>query len=185
VGIGRAKEMIADLITHGAIRVAQLREPIVVLESIGVLRLMETLKRSRGQLVLVADEFGEILGLVTPIDVFEAIAGEFPDEDEVPDIVAEGPDRWRVDGAADLHHLEQVLDVDGLVDDEEGYSTLAGYLLERFGHLPKPGDSCELERPYASFRFDVQGLDGRRIANVLVERRWRPPDQEGQIVSSG
>src|SRR5690606_35088987 len=95
VGIGRAKEMIADLITSGAIRLNRLREPIVVHESIGVLRLMDTLKRSRGQLVLVADEFGEIEGVVTPIDVFEAIAGEFPDEDETPDIIAEGEDRWR------------------------------------------------------------------------------------------
>jgi CBS domain containing-hemolysin-like protein len=51
---------------------------------------MDTLKRSRGQLVLVADEFGIIQGLVTPIDVFEAIAGEFPDEDETPDIVSDG-----------------------------------------------------------------------------------------------
>ncbi|OWT60123.1 TerC family protein [Candidimonas nitroreducens] len=184
VGIGRAKEMIADLITHGHIRLAQLREPIVVLEAIGVLRLMKTLKRSRGQLVLVADEFGEILGLVTPIDVFEAIAGEFPDEDEAPDIASDGPDRWRVDGAADLHHLEQVLDVDGLVDDDESYSTLAGYLLERFGHLPEPGDSCELERPYASFRFEVQRLDGRRIASVLVQRHWRQPDDEAQADGS-
>src|SRR3546814_10200891 len=50
---------------------------------------MDTLKRSRGQLVLVADEFGAIEGLVTPIDVFEAIAGEFPDEDELPDITPE------------------------------------------------------------------------------------------------
>ena len=185
VGIGRAKEMIADLITHGHIRMAQLREPVVVLESVGVLSLMETLKRSRGQLVLVADEFGEILGLVTPIDVFEAIAGEFPDEDEVPDIAPEGPDRWRVDGAADLHHLEQVLDVDGLIDDEEGYSTLAGYLLERFGHLPKPGDNCVLERPYADIRFEVQRLDGRRIASVLVERHWRSPGEEEAATGSG
>src|SRR3546814_4684087 len=101
IGIGRAKEMIADLITHGTIRLSRLRDPIIVHESIGVLRLMDTLKRSRGQLVLVTDEFGEIEGVVTPIDVFEAIAGEFPDEDETPDIAADGENRWRADGAAD------------------------------------------------------------------------------------
>ena len=171
IGIGRAKEMIADLITQGNIKLSRLRDPIIVHESIGVLRLMDTLKRSRGQLVLVTDEFGEIEGVVTPIDVFEAIAGEFPDEDETPDIVAEGDDRWRVDGAADLHHLEQVLNTEGLVDDDEGYSTLAGYLLERFGHLPAPGDSCELKQSYATYRFTVLRLDGRRIATVQIERQ--------------
>src|SRR5690606_7588209 len=87
IGIGRAKEMIADLMTHGHLRLSRLRDPIFVHESTGVLRLMDTLKRSKGQLVLITDEFGAIEGVVTPIDVFEAIAGEFPDEDETPDIV--------------------------------------------------------------------------------------------------
>ncbi|MGB6105337.1 MAG: TerC family protein [Pusillimonas sp.] len=172
IGIGRAKEMIADLIVHGAIRLSRLRDPIIVHESIGVLRLMDTLKRSRGQLVLVTDEFGAIEGVVTPIDVFEAIAGEFPDEDETPDIAVEAENRWRVDGAADLHHLELLLNTEGLVDDDEGYSTLAGYLLERFGHLPQPGDSCELKHQHARFRFTVLRLDGRRIATVRIERLY-------------
>ena len=170
IGIGRAKELIADLITHGTIRLSRLRDPIIVHESIGILKVMETLKRAKGQLVLVTDEFGAIEGVVTPIDVFEAIAGEFPDEDEQPDIIQIDDDHWRVDGAADLHHLEQVLNAEGLVDDDEVYSTLAGYLLERFGHLPAAGDSCVLEQPHASFRLTVERVDGRRIAAVAIER---------------
>jgi len=176
VGIGRAKEMVADLISHGSIRLSRLREPIIVHDSIGILRVMETLKRAKGQLVLVADEFGAIEGVVTPIDIFEAIAGEFPDEDETPDIVAIDADHWRVDGAADLHHLEQVLNTEGLVDEDEGYSTLAGYLLERFGHLPAAGDSCELTQPHAAYRFTVLRVEGRRIAAVQVERLPVPDD---------
>ena len=136
LGIGRAKDLIADLLTEGRVRRNRLRDPIIVHEAIGILRLMDTLKRSRGQLVLVADEFGAIEGLVTPIDVFEAIAGEFPDEDELPDIVADGERTWKIDGAADLHHVEQVLETEGLIDEAQDFSTLAGYLLSRFGHLP-------------------------------------------------
>ena len=125
VGVGRAKDLLLDLLEHGGIRETRLREPIIVHETIPILRLMETLKRSHGLLVLVADEFGSIVGVVTPIDIFEAIAGEFPDEDEAPDIIDQGNGRWRVDGAADLHHLEQVLHTDGLVDEHEEYSTTA------------------------------------------------------------
>lgn len=176
IGIGRAKELLTDILTNGHVKLSRLRDPLIVHESIGALRLIETLKRSRGQLVLVTDEFGTIEGVVTPIDVFEAIAGEFPDEDESPDIIQEDENRWKVDGAADIHHLEQVLATDGLVNDEEGYSTLAGYLLGRFGHLPAPGDSCELERPHARFAFKVLRLEGRRIATVLVERFPVMPD---------
>jgi CBS domain containing-hemolysin-like protein len=170
IGVGRAKDLMADILTDGRIRSERLREPIIVHDSIGILRLMETLKRSRGQLVMVADEFGAIEGLVTPIDVFEAIAGEFPDEDELPDIAVDGENTWKIDGAADLHHVEQVLETEGLIDEAEDYSTLAGYLLARFGELPKPGDACEFQSSHFRFRFEVQKLDGRRIASVRVER---------------
>ena len=169
VGVGRAKDLLLDLLEHGGIRETRLREPIIVHETIPILQLMETLKRSHGLLVLVADEFGSIVGVVTPIDIFEAIAGEFPDEDEAPDIIDQGNGRWRVDGAADLHHLEQILHTDGLVDEHEEYSTLAGYLLSRFGRLPQVGDHCELVRGYGGFRFTVAALEGRRIAAVQID----------------
>jgi CBS domain containing-hemolysin-like protein len=169
VGVGRAKDLLLDLLEHGGIRETRLREPIIVHETIPILQLMETLKRSHGLLVLVADEFGSIVGVVTPIDIFEAIAGEFPDEDEAPDIIDQGDGRWRVDGAADLHHLEQILHTDGLVDEHEEYSTIAGYLLSRFGRLPDVGDHCELVRGYGGFRFTVAALEGRRIAAVQID----------------
>ena len=170
VGIGRAKRMVGDLLTSGRIRVNGLREPIIVHDTISIIRLMDTLKHSRGQLVLVADEFGTLQGLVTPIDVFEAIAGEFPDEDEAPDIVPYENNKWHVDGAADLHLLEQVLDTEGLVADGDEYTTLAGYLLARFGQLPSVGDACEYEASHAMYRFTVMHLEGRRIAMVDVEK---------------
>lgn len=173
IGIGRAKRLVADLLTHGKIQQSRLKEPIIVHDTISIIRLIETLKQSKGQLVLVADEFGTIEGLVTPIDVFEAIAGEFPDEDELPDIVPDGENRWRVDGAADLHLLEQVLETDGLVDDDEEYTTLAGYLLNHFGQLPKVGDSCEFETSHAIYTFKVVRLERRRIAMVFVEKQPR------------
>ncbi len=169
-GVGRAKEIVADLMEHGTIRKGRLREPIIVHESIDILRLMETLKKSKGKLVMVTDEFGAIVGVVTPIDLFEAIAGEFPDEDESPDIVKLGEGRWRVDGGADLMHLELVLSTDGLVHDDEDYTTIAGFMLDRFGHLPEQGDRCTLATGQAEFIFTVERMEGRRIASVLIDR---------------
>src|SRR3546814_15986722 len=49
IGIGRAKEMTADLITHGTIRLSRLPDPIIVHDYIGVLRLFDTFNRPRGQ----------------------------------------------------------------------------------------------------------------------------------------
>lgn len=176
VGMGRARDLLADILTNGEIRRESLRQPIIVHESIGILSLMDTLRRSHGQLVLVTDEFGAIEGLVTPIDIFEAIAGEFPDEDETPDIMPDGENRWRVSGAADLHHLEQELETDGLVG--EDYSTLAGYLLAHFDQLPEAGQVLEQTRP--ALRFEVLEVVGRRIVSVLIERRAQDPGDEAE-----
>ncbi|SUH00129.1 Magnesium and cobalt efflux protein CorC [Salmonella enterica subsp. enterica] len=60
---------------------------IVVPETLDPINLLGVLRRARGSFVIVTNEFGVVQGLVTPLDVLEAIAGEFPDADETPEIV--------------------------------------------------------------------------------------------------
>ena len=166
VGVARAKDLMADLTRDGQINPHHIRTPIIMPEAGGVLKVMETLKRSHGQLVLVADEYGTIQGLVTPIDILEAIAGEFPDEDEQPVVQEQGPGRWRVDGTADLHYLQQVLETDDLVSENDEYTSLAGFMLERFGTLPSVGEAIEFD----GLRFEVIEVQERRIATVMITR---------------
>lgn len=170
VGIGRAKDLIAALLQEGQIREASLRSPILVHETIRTLDLLETLKAARGQLVLVLDEFGTIEGLVTPMNLFEAIAGDFPGEDEAPDIIQDAEHRWVVDGATDLLHLEQTLEIEGLSDNLDEFSTLAGLLLQKLDRLPETGDEISLQNHQSNWYFRILELDGRRIAKVLIER---------------
>ena len=166
VGIARSKDLIEDLVSHGKIAPSNMREAIVVPEAAGVLKAMETLKRSRGQLVLVVDEFGTVQGVLTPIDILEAIAGEFPDEDEQPDVEVLGPGHWRIDGATDLHYLEQVLETESLVSDDGEYNSLAGFLLAHFENMPAVGEVLELD----DLRYEIVEADERRIACVDVRR---------------
>ena len=166
VGVARAKDLIASLTLSGQIDIAHVREPIVMPDSVGVLKVMETLKNAKGQLVLVADEYGTIQGLVTPIDILEAIAGEFPDEDEQPVVQMQGEGRWKVDGTADLHYLQQVLHTNALVSEGDEYTSLAGLLLERFTTLPTAGDYVDIDE----LRFEVLDVLERRIATVLISR---------------
>jgi CBS domain containing-hemolysin-like protein len=168
IGIGRTKDLIAGLVLRGRIddTGTALRKPIVMPDTAGVLKAMDTLKRSHGQLVLVTDEYGVVQGLLTPVDILEAIAGEFPDEDEQLAIRPRAPGVWEVDGAADLHLLQQALETDGLVGEESDYTSLAGFLLARFEGFPAAGQAVELD----GLRYEVLAVEDRRIAKVSIRR---------------
>lgn len=166
VGIARAKDLIASVISNNNIDETNLKTPIVLHETWGVIKAIEMLKRAGGQLLIIVDEYGEVRGLVTPIDILEAIAGEFPDEDEQVTMRQIEKNRWQVDGAVDLYHLEQELDVDFLIDDHE-YTTLAGFLITRFDKIPDKGDVLEFE----GFRFEVLKMSEQRIVSVLITKQ--------------
>lgn len=167
VGIARAKDLINDLAVNGKITINEsLREPIFVPDSIAVLPLIETLRKSKGQLVLVVDEYGTIQGLITPIDVFEAIAGEFPDEDEAPAIEIVDENEWLVAGHADLHELSRVLESSVFDDDIDKYSTLAGFLMSKFDQMPEADARLEM----GGYTFSVKEVEEQRIAQVEISR---------------
>jgi CBS domain containing-hemolysin-like protein len=170
VGIARTKDLIADLLLRGRITESgegsAMRAPIVLPDTAGVLRAMDTLKRSHGQLVLVTDEYGVVQGLLTPVDILEAIAGEFPDEDEQLAIQARAPGEWEVIGTADLRLLEQVLETDGLASDDADYTSLAGFLLAHFEGFPEVGQVLERD----GLRYEILAVDERRIAKVAIRR---------------
>ena len=129
-----------------------------------VLKLMNVLRNSKGGLAIVTNEYGAVQGLVTPLDILEVIAGEFPDEDETPDIIQENQHSWLVKGSADLYQLEQELGTDHLMRDE-GYITVAGLILSELERLPTAGEIVTLE--YVT--FTMLELDGQRIKLLRVE----------------
>ncbi len=166
-GVARARDLLADVLEHGAIDLTRsLRQPLVVPTSVNVIKLVEQMRHSRAQIALVSDEFGSILGLVTPIDLLEAIAGEFPEEGEIPDIQPQAePGHWIVDGQVDLHALETATETYTLAHSED-YSTLAGFLLDHLEQLPAAGQVVQAE----GLRFEVLEMDKRRIALVDVRK---------------
>lgn len=177
IGIGRAKDLIGDLLQDGRVRESgagsTMRAPIILPQTAGVLRAIDTLKGAHGQLLLVTDEYGIVQGLLTPVDILEAIAGEFPDEDEQPAIQALAPGEWEVIGTADLRQLEQVLETGGLAGDGAEYTSLAGFLLARFERFPDVGQSIELD----GLRYEIRAVEERRIAKVAI-RRIAPDEAE-------
>lgn len=145
IGVVRAKEMLVALEAGEDVAAMASASPaIVVPETLDPINLLGVLRRARGSFVIVTNEFGMVQGLVTPLDVLEAIAGEFPDADETPEIIADG-EGWLVKGSTDLHALQQALGLEHLLgEDEDDIATVAGLVIAVNGHIPCAGDVLEV-----------------------------------------
>lgn len=114
---------------------------------------------------MVSNEFGVVQGLVTPLNVLEAIAGEFPDEDETPEIEVH-EDGWLAKGSTDLHALQQALDTQVLSRGRDNVTSLAGLLLSQCDQMPMEGDVLTLDE----WRFTIRQMVEYRIELVWIER---------------
>jgi putative hemolysin len=143
---------------------ALLIEAPVVRDGMAALDVLETLRGAPAHMVLVYDEYGHFEGIVTPMDVLEAIAGEFPEGEEAEAKVAVRDDgSLLVAGWMPVDEFAERLDLS--LDQDRDFETVAGLIIERMGRLPALGEHIAI----GPWRIEVVDLDGRRIDKVLVQ----------------
>jgi len=154
---------------------AVMRAPVFLPETMPALRALEKFKQTGNQSALLVDEFGGIEGLVTLIDMMEAIVGDIPTLEEIaePPVVRREDGSLLVEGYLDVEDLKELLDVDELPD-EEDYQTLGGFVVLRLGRLPRVGDIVE----WLDYRFEIVDMDGNRVDKVLIMPRARKSTAE-------
>jgi len=146
-----------------------LRSLLVVPESKPVVQLLDEFRNSHTHLAMVVDEFGSTVGLVTLEDVIEQVFGEIEDEHDVRrPKVQQTAAVLRVEGTVPIRDLE--LQYGLVVPIEEGYETLAGFLLYRLGCIPQSGDTVQENGRL----FIIEEMDRNRIAKVRIERLAEP-----------
>lgn len=154
VGVISTKEVLVGLANGEKVDVSALasaREVLMVPDVTDVVQLLGKLKVAPLQIAVIYDEHGSFTGLVTPTDILEAIAGEFPDEDEtLSEVPQQEENTWVFEGWADIEHVNSALDED-LSDDEKNYATLNGYIMWKLGDKPKVGSVFDA----SGFRFEV------------------------------
>ena len=143
-----------------------MREVLVVPETKPVLDLLQEFQRRRRHMAIVVDEFGTTVGLVTVEDAIEQIIGEVEDEFDVAEkaVLRSASGGLILDGSVKLRDLETQMH--WKLPKEGGIETLAGFLLTRFGRIPREGDCTEFE----GRRLSVLEMNGRRISKVLIEK---------------
>lgn len=164
MGFVHAKDLLAQVASGKQLAPREaLKAALTVHESTTVLRLLDLFRQQAANLAIVLDEYGGVQGIVTPRDIFAAIAGEFAeDAADEPGIVKRRDGSWLVDGRMRVTDLERAIGARDLADPE--YATVAGLVLQHMGRLPVVGDSVE----FGSHRFEVVDMDGRRIDKIIV-----------------
>jgi putative hemolysin len=173
-GLIHTKDIIPYLIDKKEFSIKEvLRPPFFVPESASIEKVLFQMQDNTVHLAFVVDEFGTLEGIVTLEDIIEEIVGEIQDEyDEKAEewFQPQGKDAYLVKGNASIKELCQRLPL-GLPQTGE-FTTLAGFLLYRFGKIPHEKDALEFE----GNRFLVEKMNKRHIS--LVRITLHPADLE-------
>jgi len=126
--------------------------------------LFREMRRRRFHMAVVVDEHGSTSGIVTLEDLVEKILGDIADEHDEP---ASRPPTdgttLLVEGTYALSELSRDL---GIPLDEPGVETVAGFLLRRFGRIPRAGARTRAE----GLEFTVERASPRAIERVRISR---------------
>jgi len=153
-----------------------LNPPVYIYKTVKLPSALNDFKENKQHLMIVSDEYGGSLGVVTLEDVLEQIVGEIWDDTDVieQDVIQRADGDYEIGGDLPIYDF---LDLFHLNEDEfEAESeTVGGWTMENFGGFPEPGDSFL----YKDLSIKVLAMDGRRVDRVLVERvKGAGPDEE-------
>jgi magnesium and cobalt transporter len=168
IGILLAKDLLRYYAGEEEFNVRQMLRPAVfVPESKRLNVLLREFRANRNHMALVVDEYGGVAGLVTIEDVLEQIVGDIEDEydfDETEDnIVREQGGLFRVKAQTEIADFNRVF---GTKYSDADFDTVGGLVLNRFGRLPRRGESITIDGLYVQ----VLRADSRRLHSLQVHR---------------
>ena len=148
------------------------RKLIYVPETARVEKLLQLFLERKTHFAIVVDEFGGTVGIVTLENLLEELVGQIQDEfdQEKSDVVRLGENVWEISGTLPLHELEKIT---GQVEHDEAITTASGWVTQKLGGFPKPGDvlvvgACELR---------VEEMDGARVARLKITKKVEKTDE--------
>lgn len=184
MGVVQAKDILSLMFSDKEFDINEIiKEPLVVSENLETLELLKEFKENQEyvHMSLVVDEFGSVEGLITLNDLLEGIVGDIPgiDEDDDPIATRRDENTWLIDGRFGIDKFKELFDINERFPDEEedGYTTIAGFILSISGTLPDVNDKYQWER----FCFEIVDLDGHQIDKILVTDLGEDYSNNGEI----
>ena len=151
-----------------------MRKPVLVPESLSLMKVLSTFREEGTHEAIVLDEYGGMSGMITFHDIMEEIVGLMPSgeeekKEEENRIVQREDGTYLVDGLISIEELKEYFEVDELLPGEEDdlYKTLGGFVTYLIGRIPKEANRCY----YGSLQFEVMDMDNTRVDKVMVTRK--------------
>lgn len=151
-----------------------MRKPVLVPESLSLMKVLSTFREEGTHEAIVLDEYGGMSGMITFHDIMEEIVGLMPSgeeekKEEKNRIVQREDGTYLVDGLISIEELKEYFEVDELLPGEEDdlYKTLGGFVTYLIGRIPKEANRCH----YGPLQFEVMDMDNTRVDKVMVTRK--------------
>ena len=173
VGIVTVKSIYANLAAGAPVRVGDLlTSPLFVTPHEPVLNVLNQFKRTGMHFAVVREADGRAVGLVTLVDVLEAIVGDIPSLDDrlLPEARKRPDGSWLVDGQYRLDKLADLLGVAFAPQGSEPGATLASFIGDQLTGHPREGD-CFTS---AGLRLEIIDMDRTSVDKVLIDRAETP-----------
>ena len=169
VGVLSLKDILRSLAVNGLTDEDSvtnvIRDVHFVPETKGIAELFDELRRSGNQMAIAVDEFGGVAGLVTLKQLIEDVMGRVGEEGigAEEEMTLVGQDTYEVDGGMSIDEARDRLELD---IEEGGFETVAGWALERLGHIPTQGESFEAD----GFTVEIIEMDNLKIDAIRLTK---------------
>jgi len=167
IGVLMARDMLApNMMTEPFGLRTLLCDAPVVREEEPATEVIDRLRSTPSHMLLVYDDNAHFQGVITPMDILQAITGDFPDsERDEPKVVTKADGSYLIAGWMPVDEFADLLTLS--INEDRDYDTAAGFVLDQIGRLPHVGERLELPK----WSIEVVDLDGRRIDKLLVAKR--------------
>ena len=141
-------------------------DPVFFPETTSTYKALQRFKESQMYYGFITDEFGSLQGMITSVDIMEALLGRMtqPDEDEET-IIAQEDGTWIVDGQYSFYDFLTYFDMEDIFQ-EYDFNTLSGLILDIAEQIPEVGEIIQWQQ----FTFEIVNMDVARIDKVLVKK---------------
>lgn len=166
IGILHLNHVLKELVDEQSLDVGEIMlPPVFVHKTMPLPDVLKTMKRKKSHLVIVTDEYGGTMGLLTMEDVLEQLVGDIWDESDVieDEFIPLGNNRYDVGADMRLEDFFDELDIDDRDLDQDN-TTLGGWTVAEIGRYPRVGDSFD----YQNLTITVKKREKLRVMRLLV-----------------